>query len=982
MTDVSEGQGDEREERCRVFLCHNSRDKDVVKQVAEALALEFGIPHFLDEYAIPTGEAFVPWIEEALGESSGCAIFLGGSGWGPTHRWEAERALGRYRRDPSFKLIPVVLSGVSDDDMAALGDGSLFKDLNWADLRESLDDPEQIDKLRRALTGESAETDFGPDRLTPFLVRRAARRWLKTGQDSLLYRGAELENARRIVREYPDLVVLAETQPFIDASALRQRRFWQRLTAGLVIAVLVIASFALVARHQRDVATDRLAESQSRQLALAAPSALGPDRALVLSVEALRRAATSEARENLLGQLEHWRELRWLRRLDTDQVESLAFDRSTGRLRVGDWLSVVHSVEPATAAVEQPFRGEGHGAVSRLLPGVDGGELWIGFEDGRLLVVERGDEASAVEVLSGRLLFEERGTRRDTRVLSLAAAADHVAVGDGAGVLRIFERSRRRLVKTLDTNSFRVEDLAFDPTGTWLAVGTDSRVQLLDAATFEVVDEWPERSGGTVALEFLGPATLVVLSGYGQLSRFDVVDGELLAEDAQILVPPSCAAIDAASGWVAVGDGDGMVRVYEPYSSDPLFSRQAHAAQAIGLVFGETHEDLFSVAIDGTVAAWRLEAGSPLARSVGVPDLAPTVMRPVGEEGLLVAETYEGTAGVWRVDESGTELLLDLIEESRALAGPEILVSGDLDEVEDGFRPVEPEVVAIDLHPSGSVCAWSTLGGGVFVRRLSDPAGPTRLVRRAADAVGELRLGEGDVLAFLEGERRAGWIETGEADSPTTVIDLPAPSNTLALDVAHGLVALSMDDGTVGLWSLEDGEPQVEPRRLHPSTTTHMVFTPDGRRLISTGSGEGGDRSVAVWSVPGLSLERRLQMRQAGGSATALAVSADSRFLAVPDLNGQVLLWDLGSLSPLGELTAGGSWVSSAAYRSSAVLITASGDGSLLSWDLDPLEWARLACAKAKRSLTAEEWEEVLPGEPWEATCSEESLWRLEPFDR
>jgi hypothetical protein len=43
-----------------IFLCHNNKDKDAVKTVGDALNLEFGTPYFLDAYAIPVGEAFIP----------------------------------------------------------------------------------------------------------------------------------------------------------------------------------------------------------------------------------------------------------------------------------------------------------------------------------------------------------------------------------------------------------------------------------------------------------------------------------------------------------------------------------------------------------------------------------------------------------------------------------------------------------------------------------------------------------------------------------------------------------------------------------------------------------------------------------------------------------------------------------------------------------------------------------------------------------
>ena len=43
-----------------VFLCHNSADKAFIRKLADALELEFGTKFFLDVFAIPTGEAFIP----------------------------------------------------------------------------------------------------------------------------------------------------------------------------------------------------------------------------------------------------------------------------------------------------------------------------------------------------------------------------------------------------------------------------------------------------------------------------------------------------------------------------------------------------------------------------------------------------------------------------------------------------------------------------------------------------------------------------------------------------------------------------------------------------------------------------------------------------------------------------------------------------------------------------------------------------------
>src|SRR5262245_46046100 len=100
---------------CRVFLCHNSADKAVIKDIADRLELDFGVLHFLDAFSIPTGEAFIAWIERALRDSTGCAIFLGANGWGPTHLWEAEQALAKRKIDSTFRLIPVALPGIKEE---------------------------------------------------------------------------------------------------------------------------------------------------------------------------------------------------------------------------------------------------------------------------------------------------------------------------------------------------------------------------------------------------------------------------------------------------------------------------------------------------------------------------------------------------------------------------------------------------------------------------------------------------------------------------------------------------------------------------------------------------------------------------------------------------------------------------------------------------------------------------------------------------
>jgi len=45
-------------------------------------------------------------------------------------------------------------------------------------------------------------------------------------------------------------------------------------------------------------------------------------------------------------------------------------------------------------------------------------------------------------------------------------------------------------------------------------------------------------------------------------------------------------------------------------------------------------------------------------------------------------------------------------------------------------------------------------------------------------------------------------------------------------------------------------------------------------------------------------------------------------------------------------------------------------DGKGAVWDFDPESWKQRACAIAGRTLTKVEWEQFLPGRPYEPACA------------
>jgi WD40 repeat protein len=109
---------------------------------------------------------------------------------------------------------------------------------------------------------------------------------------------------------------------------------------------------------------------------------------------------------------------------------------------------------------------------------------------------------------------------------------------------------------------------------------------------------------------------------------------------------------------------------------------------------------------------------------------------------------------------------------------------------------------------------------------------------------------------------------------------------------------------------------------------------------------------------------------QGVAGANSLEFSPDSRILGVSGLEPVASLWDVATGTLTGpRLTAGSRKAMMDLSPDGRRLLMTSGNGQGAVWDIDPESWARRACALANRTLTREEWEEVLPGRPYEPAC-------------
>ena len=225
------------------------------------------------------------------------------------------------------------------------------------------------------------------------------------------------------------------------------------------------------------------------------------------------------------------------------------------------------------------------------------------------------------------------------------------------------------------------------------------------------------------------------------------------------------------------------------------------------------------------------------------------------------------------------------------------------------------------------------------------------------------------------------------------------------------------DDTGVFVIELESGRvvrhlpPFVDAPKIDSAAV--QGWTSDGSALVVSldlGPTEGGAEIVLVDATTG---DIRLKVPLSGGVAYEVAVDPKGRFLAVAMSDGTLRVIDSrdghelappiqategeafnASVSPDGSYISVSGWPprltlwdtrtfrqvgiplpldldaqeARARFAPDGHLVVTSGD-VLREFDIDPAHWRERACGETARTLTADEFEEILPGKPYSPAC-------------
>jgi WD40 repeat protein/energy-coupling factor transporter ATP-binding protein EcfA2 len=612
-------------------------------------------------------------------------------------------------------------------------------------------------------------------------------------------------------------------------------------------------------------------------------------------------------------------------------------------------LSFARDDQPRPSAAL--MMGMGHVThASRLLTGHTDAVRGVAFtSDGKLLATASADKAV-------RLWEVDTGTPHGAPLEGDAALTGVAFSPDGKLLATASEDSTAQLWEVdtgkprgapLEGHADALTGVAFSPDGKLLATSSaDKTVRLWNVATGEPYG--------------------VPLEGHT-----DAVRGVAFSPDGRLL---------------ATASADKTVRLWDVGTGEPHGpALNGHTDRVNGVAFSPDGDLLATAGEDSTARLWNVDSGEPQ----GPPLEGPTngvrgvAFSPDGE--LLATASVESSATLWNVATGQPQ--------GPPLAGHTNTMTG------------------VTFNPDGTRLATASADGTARLWEVAEKFSISRALTGHTDTVYGVAFDpEGKLLA------------TGSEDSTARLWDvgtfqphgLPLRGHTEAVrGVAFSpngkLLATASEDSTAQLWDVDTGKPHGAPLKGHTDALTGVAFSPDGRLLATASS----DTTVRLWDVD-TGQQHGPPLIGHDEAVRGVAFSPDGDLLATASADHTARLWDVDTGKLHGApLTGHTSWVTGVAFSpDGGLLATSSSDDTVRLWTVKTRErhgvplaghtevviqvafspngkllatasrdftarlwnpfftaWVKVGCELVGRNLSITEWNQLLPGVPYERTC-------------